>query len=214
MTDAEIERLSRLIWDYHQLHQPLAHADCLLVMGSNDTRVAEWGARLFLDGWAPWLVCSGRQGVLTRAWDRSEAAIFADVAVRMGVPRDRVLIEDQAANTGENVRFTQRLLAARGVQPAHYLVAQKPYMERRAYATFKKILPETRVTVTSPPIAFEDYPNAVISKEWLIHIMVGDLQRIARYPRQGFQIEQPIPPEVWAAYEALVRAGYTRHLIV
>lgn len=213
IADADIERLARRIWDYHQLHQPLAKADCILVMGSNDTRVAAWGARVFLDGWAPWLVCSGRQGVLTRDWDRTEAALFADVAAQHGVPRDRILVEDQATHTGENVRFTQRLLATRGVYPTHYLVVQKPYMERRAYATFRKILPDTQVTVTSPPLAFEEYPTAAISRDWLIHIMVGDLQRIARYPQLGFQIEQPIPPEVWSAYEQLVRAGYTRHLI-
>jgi len=43
--------------------------------------------------------------------------------------------------------------------------------------------------------------------------MVGDLQRIREYPRMGFQIEQEIPAEVRAAYEALVAAGYDRHLI-
>jgi hypothetical protein len=43
--------------------------------------------------------------------------------------------------------------------------------------------------------------------------MVGDLQRIRVYPARGYQIEQDIPTDVWAAYEELVRAGYDRHLI-
>ena len=42
--------------------------------------------------------------------------------------------------------------------------------------------------------------------------MVGDLQRIKIYPDKGFQIPQEIPEDVWAAYEALVSAGYDQHL--
>ena len=47
----------------------------------------------------------------------------------------------------------------------------------------------------------------------MIDIMVGDLQRIHLYPARGFQIPQEIPPEVWSAYEGLVKAGYDRRLV-
>jgi hypothetical protein len=47
----------------------------------------------------------------------------------------------------------------------------------------------------------------------VISIMVGDLQRVKLYPLRGFQIPQEIPGDVWEAYEALVAAGYNRHLI-
>jgi hypothetical protein len=43
--------------------------------------------------------------------------------------------------------------------------------------------------------------------------MVGDLQRVKIYPEKGFQIAQEIPEDVWRAFEELVAAGYTRHLI-
>jgi hypothetical protein len=43
--------------------------------------------------------------------------------------------------------------------------------------------------------------------------MVGDLQRVKEYAKQGFQIPQEIPGNVWKAYEELVRRGYTKHLI-
>jgi hypothetical protein len=43
--------------------------------------------------------------------------------------------------------------------------------------------------------------------------MVGDLQRIREYPARGFQVPQVIPEDVWAAYEALVAAGFDRHLV-
>ena len=35
------------------MHQPLKKADLILVLGNCDTRVAEYAAQLYLDGWAP-----------------------------------------------------------------------------------------------------------------------------------------------------------------
>ena len=86
-------------------------------------------------------------------------------------------------------------------------------MERRTYATFKKVWPEKEFIVTSPRFSFDDYPNEDITKEKVINIMVGDLQRIKLYPAKGFQIYQEIPEDVWSAYEKLVDMGYTSHLV-
>ena len=86
-------------------------------------------------------------------------------------------------------------------------------MERRTYATVKKLWPEKEIMVTSPQIAYEDYSNADISKENVIKIMVGDLQRIKMYPERGFQIYQEIPDYVWNAFQKLATLGYTKRLI-
>jgi hypothetical protein len=86
-------------------------------------------------------------------------------------------------------------------------------MERRSYATFKRHWPNKKLQVTSPQISLNNYPNEEISLEEVIHIMVGDLQRIKIYPEKGFQIFQEIPDEVWEAYEKLVELGYNSHLI-
>lgn len=211
---SEVDRLARVLWDYHHLNHSLRESDVILVQGSHDLRVAERGASLFLDGLAPLLVLSGGLGNLTRGmWDEPEAQRFARVARRMGVPEAAILIEDRSTNTGENVQFTRRLLLERGLDPASFILVQKPYMERRTYATFRKVWPEKTAVVTSPSISYEDYPNEQITRERVIHIMVGDLQRIRLYPAKGFQIEQEIPAEVWEAYERLVALGYTENLI-
>jgi len=84
---------ARTLWDYHHLDHALRPADCIIVLGSHDTRVAERGAEVFLAGFSPLVVCSGNLGSLTREkWNRPEAEIFAEVAVEKGVPRERILI--------------------------------------------------------------------------------------------------------------------------
>jgi len=196
-----------------RMNQSLAPADCILVFGSHDPRVAKYGAELFLRKLAPLILFSGKRGGLTGKWRKTEAEKFAQIAVRAGVPRSRILIEKESTNSGENVAFTKRLLEKRGLDPATFIVVQKPYMERRTWATFKKVWPQKRITVTSPPIAFEDYPNRSISTRDVIAIMLSDLQKTALYPKKGFQIRQRIPKEVLDCYRRLVRLGYTEHLV-
>lgn len=64
---------------------------------------------------ARWLVCSGGFGKDTAALFREpEAVLFARRCVELGVPEERVLIEAQASNSGENFRFSRALLAEDG----------------------------------------------------------------------------------------------------
>jgi uncharacterized SAM-binding protein YcdF (DUF218 family) len=208
------EAWARIVWDYHHVSHALQKADCIIVLGSHDTRVAERGAELFLEGWAPLLVCSGHLGSLTSGtWTRSEAEVFAEIAVERGVPRDRILLESRSTNTGENVDFTRQLLAERGLTPRRAIAVQKPYMERRTLATFATRWPELDLVVTSPQIAFDGYATGEIARDDVIHIMVGDLQRLIVYGEKGWSAPQQIPAEVMAAYEGLVAAGYTRRLL-
>lgn len=214
MVNPEVFELSTILWDYHQLHHPLRQSDVILALGSHDLRVAERAAELYLDGWAPLLVFSGGLGNLTSdIWTVPEADQFAAIARKKGVPEDAILIENKSTNTGENIRFTQHLLKSRALDPQSFIVVQKPYMERRSYATFKKHWPEKDLLVTSPQYSLATYPNAEIPLEKVIHIMVGDLQRIKIYPAKGFQIEQEIPEKVWAAYKELVALGFDQHLV-
>lgn len=214
MITTEILALSQRLWDYHHMNHQPAKADCILALGSHDLRVADRAAELYLEGWAPLVIMSGGLGNFTQdMWTESEADQFAAIAVQKGVPAEAILIENKSSNTGENILFTQQLLKAKGLDPQNFIVVQKPYMERRSYATFKKHWPDKNLLVTSPQLSFEEYPTDDIPLERVIHIMIGDLQRIQLYPAKGFQVYQEIPADVWDAYEQLVALGFDKHLV-
>jgi uncharacterized SAM-binding protein YcdF (DUF218 family) len=213
-----IQALALKIWDYHRLNHQLSKAETILVLCSHDKMVAERGARLFLEGWAPLLIFSGGLGAITKnMWSVPEADQFAEVAVGMGVPIEKIIIENRSTNTGENILFTKQVLAEKKINPQKFILVQKPYMERRSYATFRRLWPEKELIVTSPQVSFDEYldkySNKKFSSDDVVSIMVGDLQRIKLYAEKGFQIYQEIPDDVWAAYEELVEAGYNKHLI-
>lgn len=214
MITPEVISLGLQLWNYHHMKHNLGKSDCILALGSHDLRVAERAAELYLQGWAPLVIMSGGLGNFTQEmWTESEADKFAAIAVQKGVPADAILIENKSTNTGENILFTQQLLQQKGLNPQNFIVVQKPYMERRSFATFKKHWPDKNLLVTSPQISFDEYPTDEIPLDKVINIMIGDLQRIRLYPAKGFQIYQEIPLYISDAYERLVQLGFDKHLM-
>lgn len=212
--EKEILLAAKTLWNYHLMSQPLQAAECIMALGSHDLRVADRAAELFYQNMAPLIIMSGGLGNLTKElWKEKEADLFAKRAVSLGVPEENILIENRSTNTGENIRFTRDLLASKGMDPQSFILVQKPYMERRTFATFKKQWPGKDFSVTSPQISFEDYPSQEIPVERVINIMVGDLQRIIEYPAKGFQIPQEVPEAVMDAFHVLIRSGFDKHLI-
>jgi uncharacterized SAM-binding protein YcdF (DUF218 family) len=214
----EVRNAGRIIWDYLRLGQPLRAADIMLVACSNDLRVAEYAAELYKDGWAPLVLFSGgiahQNDLLSTGWDIPEADVFAESIIASGIPASAILKETEARNTGENIRFSAELLEISGVDVRTVLLVQKPYMERRIQATVEAQHPKWDVTVTSPPIEFENapIPSQGITLPEIIHIIAGDLQRVRDYPSLGFQSYQFIPEQVTEAWQYLVSQGFDRHL--
>jgi uncharacterized SAM-binding protein YcdF (DUF218 family) len=212
-----IDRYARIVWDYLCLRAPIQPSTVILGLGSHEIRVAECAAQLYMAGYGQHLVFSGGYGLGTSGrFTEPEAQVFARRAVQLGVPADQVLTEETATNTGANITLGAKLLSERGVRPESVLLVTKPYMERRAWATFKKQWPspQPRVAVTSPQVDYDHYFVGAYPKSHEIRIMLGDMQRIREYPKLGYQVGQEIPPEVWAAYEQLVRLGYGGRAIV
>lgn len=227
---AKITRNAELIYNYLRTRMPLpTSADAVFCLCSLDVRVAHRAAQLHLDGYGRYLIFSGGCGKLTEhRFTKPEAEVFADIARAKGVPEEAIIIESRSTNTGENVRFTHELLRQRGLLEGEgrirsFILVQKPYMERRTYATFMKQWPgindigvedadRFKFSVTSPQLDFKDYPDEQNPRDFVVHIMVGDLIRIQDYADKGYQIPQNIPRDVWSAGQQLIVVGYIAHL--
>lgn len=211
-----VDEHAKAIFNYMLLDMPIEKSDAILGLGSSEKRVAERSSQLLLDGYSDLLVFSGGYGKITQHSNNSpEAEVFKNIALNMNVPTEKILTEDKSSNTGENIRFTEKLLNDEGIKIKSLIVVTKPYMERRAYATLKKQWSDSNIQliVTSPQLSYEDMFTDPQSKEQFINIMVGDLQRIKVFPSLGFQIEQDIPDSIWQSFNALVDAGFTKQLI-
>ncbi|POS76619.1 DUF218 domain-containing protein [Diaporthe helianthi] len=228
--DGQATRDAELVYNYHRTRMPLpTSADAVFCLCSLDIRVAHRAAQLHLDGYGRYLIFSGGSGKLTEGrFSKPEAEVFADIARAKGVPEDVIIVEPQSTNTGGNVRFTHELLSRRGLLEGEgrirkFILVQKPYMERRTFATFMRQWPgidrtelgdgeRVEFSVTSPQLEFAEYPDEGNPRHLVTNIMVGDLIRIRDYPAKGYQIQQDIPEDVWEAGQRLIAAGFNGHL--
>jgi hypothetical protein len=203
-----------IIWDYHQMHHEVRPCSVGIGLGSHDLGVATLAADLFHSGLFPVLVFSGANSPTTAArFPRGEAVHYAEHAVALGVPEDSIIIEAHAANTGQNIEFSRTALAATGISVASVMLISKPYMQRRAYATMRKVWPEPDVVCVSENLSFNDYLKSIGDDKLVIDMLVGDLQRIIEYPACGFAIDQDVPGPVLTAYQQLIAAGYDSRLM-
>jgi len=158
------------------------------------------------------LIFSGGLGKITyKLWNETEAEKFAKIATEKGVPSKDIYLEKESTNTGDNFRFTKRLIENEKLNIKSCIVVGKPYDEKRAYAAFKKIMPEYEVIIYSERISCEEYYKRN-GNEW-VNVLVGDVQRMKLFYEKGWQIKMEIPKDVWEAYEILVKRGYDRFVL-
>lgn len=212
-----IDELAKILRNYHLMSQEIRKSDIIFLLGSHDPHVARYAANLWHKWYAPYLVVSWGvmhpAGVLENDEPILEAIWLANIIMKEWVPASAIIIEPQAKNTGENCIYTKQLLEKKGIAHTTAIAVQKPYMERRTYATIKAQRPDLDIAVTSSPVSYEKYCT-MIDKERFLNAMVWDLQRIKLYPAKWFQITQEIPTEVRNAFEKLVALWYTKHLVV
>ncbi|WP_394426264.1 YdcF family protein [Streptomyces sp. SGAir0957] len=207
-------RQAQMIWDYHQMHHELRPADAAIGLGSHDLGIATHSAELYRAGLFPSLVFTGSNSPTTaKVFPRGEAVRFREHAIELDVPAEAILLEPNAANTGQNITLAREVLAAAGIHPTTVLLISKPYMERRSFATARKLWPDVDVLCASEPLEFDDYLKSIGDEKLVLDMLVGDLQRVIEYPKLGFAIAQEVPEDVHDAYVSLICDGFTSRLI-
>ncbi|MET8574434.1 YdcF family protein [Streptomyces sp. NPDC005012] len=205
---------AKRLWEYHQMRHPARPCSVAIGLGSHDLGVADTAVDLYRRGLTPLLLFTGATSPTTRErMPRGEAVHYRERALELGVPETAVLVEPRARNTGENVSFSRELLAEAGVPVSSVLLISKPYEERRAYATARKLWPEVEIVSASTPMTYEEYSDSIGDERLVIDMLVGALQRLVVYPEQGFMIRQPVPDDVMDAYQRLCRNGFTSRLL-
>jgi uncharacterized SAM-binding protein YcdF (DUF218 family) len=202
------------LWAYHDMQHELHPCDVGIGLGSHDPSVAMVAVTLFRDGMFPYLVFTGANSPTTvKDFPRGEAVHYREYAIDNGVAADAVLVETRATNTQENLTFSRGLLVEHDIDAKSVVLMSRPYQQRRAYATCRKVWPEVEVLCASHPLSLDDYVASIGDVKRVIDMLVGDTQRIEEYAKRGFAIPQDMPAEVSAAYKRLVTVGFTSRLV-
>ncbi|MCY1652874.1 YdcF family protein [Streptomyces sp. JH010] len=205
---------AQLLWDFQQMRHEPQPCSVGIGLGSHDLGVADATVNLYQRGMFPLILFTGATSRTTRdRMPRGEAEHYRERALELGVPASAILVEPRARNTGENINFARELLAERGVEVSSVLLVSKPYEERRAYATARRLWPGVEIVSASAPMTLSEYVDSMKDPRLVLDMLVGAQQRLLVYPERGFMIRQEVPGSVAAAYERLCAEGFTSRLV-
>ncbi|MFC9339376.1 YdcF family protein [Streptomyces sp. NPDC057020] len=205
---------ARTLWVFQQMGHEPRPCSVGIGLGSHDLGVADATVDLYRRGMFPLIVFTGATSRTTEGrMPKGEAEHYRERALELAVPASAILVEPNARNTGENVRFSRSLLDDSGVHVSSILLVSKPYEERRAYATARKLWPEVDVVSASTDMRLEEYIDSIGDPRLVLDMLVGAQQRLLLYPERGFTIAQDVPEQVTAAYGRLRRAGFVSRLM-
>lgn len=179
-----------------------AHADVAIIGGCRDLGLAERAAELYHANIIRTIITSGYQ---PKSLDVTEAKLLADRCIELGVPREAIILENDATNTGENITFSARIIG----EVTSVILVHKPYMGLRFLATAEAQwpTPQPEFYATCQDISFDKYCEEH-GLHNVAHKMLGDMKRMSSYAEEGYQTHQPISAESKLAYERLVSAGF------
>ncbi|MGD7705117.1 YdcF family protein [Microlunatus sp. Y2014] len=109
----------------------------------------------------------------------AEAVAMAEYLREQGVPDDRILVEDRATNTEENLRYSRALLDSAGHDEEMLVVTSNYHVMRAAFLARELGLPAQAVGAPTAayylPSAFLREFVAVLTRHKLMHAVVGTM---------------------------------------
>lgn len=198
------------IWNYLKRFHTEGKSDVIVVCCSYDLRICDYAVSLMDKVGAENILFSGNTGNWTRAlWTEREAHIFTDRAIELGVDLNRIIVEEDATNIGENIKFSNELLLDH--QKTTYV--SKPNTLLRINLTVPMHCNNSDFYTSGPDFSFPNDVSNIVGLDGIINEMVGDINRVMKYPELGFQEKHELPPEILDSYFYLINEGFSDHLI-
>ena len=155
-------------------------ADVIFLPGSEEGVLAKTAARLYLEGYAPLIVPSGKYAKWTghSMVDQfeTESDHFAYLLMEEGVPEEAILKEREATYTYQNAINTRKLLDERGIEVKKALLCCQAYHARRSKLYYQILFPETEILVITTITKGITRDNWLRNRE-MSDIVLGEIER-------------------------------------
>lgn len=155
-------------------------SDVIFVPGSEEGALAKTAAKLFLEGYAPLIIPSGKYAKWTGhsvVGDfETESDYFAHLMMEEGVPEEAILKEREATYTYQNAINTRKLLDERGIEVKRAILCCQAYHARRSKLYYQILFPDTQILVVPTITKGITRDNWFKSRE-TSDIVLGEIER-------------------------------------
>lgn len=186
MNQAFLDQITEFVFAEHKLEQ----ADIIFIPGSGHPQLAEEAARLYHQGWAPWILPSGRYSITTGKFSgvldkqecyqgsyETEWDFLSQVLQEKGVPGTAILKEDRATYTYENAIYSRQVTDGMGLEIKKAILCSKPYHARRCLLYYQLLYPDTRFMVYPIKDSKIQRDNWSLTEEGT-RLVFGELERM------------------------------------
>lgn len=167
-------------------------ADVIFVPGNGYPQMAERAAELYREGYAQYVLPSGRFSTVTGVFSGvlaekerypgeflTEWEFLETVLVKNGVPKEAILREDYATFTYENAIYSRQVTDKAGICVKKAILCCKTYHTRRSLMYYQLLYPETEFRVC-PSCA-----DGITRENWReteegVEAVTGEISRIIR----------------------------------
>ena len=207
----EILKNAETIYNYLNIKENLTDSDLILGCGCMDTTIVEVCNVLYKQLHSQKVLFSGKSGKGTIGKiSSSEAQRFKNYAIELGIPAEKILLEEYARTTKENIKKSIKKVKFEKITIVH-----KPYVLKRCDQICKKLKINYQLAIIN--LSFKEYINKVITDKSMtlddiINELVGEIFILKHY--KIFRISKTsIPKEVIESYSFLKKKGYKKYAI-
>lgn len=159
----------------------ISKADIILVPGGSHPQLMEKASELYKQGLAPYILPSGHFNPKIPEYS-SEWEFLKSIGLKLGVPEDKILKEDQARHTFENAEFSWKVIKENKLPVKKAILVCKAYHSRRALLTYQTVFPkEIEFYVSYVPDRREITEDNWFLDEEKIKTVMGEVVKIGKY---------------------------------
>lgn len=156
-------------------------ADIILVPGGSHPQLMEKAVELYKQGLAPYILPSGSYNPKLPEYN-SEWEFLKSIGVKLGIPEEKILKEDQAKHTFENARFSWKLIKENKLPVKKAILVCKAYHSRRALLTYQSVFPnDIEFCVAYVPDKREIRKDNWFLDEEKTKIVMSEVVKIGKY---------------------------------
>ena len=174
------------------VENPPEKADIIFVPGNGFPEMAEKAAELYGQGYAPYILPSGRYSITMgkfagvqskkEIYDgdyETEWEFLKTVLMKNKVPEEAILREDQATFTYENAIYSRQVTDMLGIEVKTAILCCKTYHARRSLMYYRLLYPDARILVCPA------CPDGITRENWRkteagVEAVTGEIDRIIK----------------------------------